>query len=230
MEDEDTPKQCLLGPSGPGSTHHQGQVALVEASEVDLAAAAAAAGDSVVVVVDSVAIASGVAEESDIKVVGMDSVDSLPPTHPQDQVEDAAADLAAEEVVDSTEGVSRAATVSQFVHETDMRTETVVTTAMVTATETVIAVTTVTEEIVTATETVIVIVSAIDLAVAGRTMGASDTVKMMAMMTPAPGDVTKSKYSKVDATSSLFPSVTNLLVGIPDLSPLHLHTFAWVRG
>lgn len=180
-EAEVTRRRCLRDPSGQGSTHPQAQADSVEASVEDSAAAEVEEVSEEA----SVGIASDPGEVSATKVVAMDSVDKLPLT-PHQALEEDAADSEAVET-DSTEA-SLAATVSQFVPETVMRTETVATTAMVTVTETVTVETTAME---IATETVIVTANVIDMAVAGKTMGVNDTVKMMVMMTPAPGDVTK---------------------------------------
>lgn len=190
-EDADTPRQCPPGPWVLASMHHLGPVVLVADSGAMAAEVSAEA---------AVATVSDLVEESAIREVVVGLVDRHPRMLPLAQV----VDVAEEE--DSTV-VVLAATESLCAPAIAMRTVTAATTAIamvVTGPGTVTAWE-------TATETATATVTATGLA-AGRTMDASDTVRMMvATMTRAPADDTKRSYFPflpMGATFSPFSTLT----------------------
>ena len=203
LEGVDTPRLCRRGPSDPDSTHHLGLVATVADSGVGSAVVEV----SVEVVEEEDSAATGLVhvEELAIKEGATVSGGSHPRTPPLVLVVDAAEALevltavVVVAAVDSTVAAQPpVATASLYGHVIATRTVIVETSVMVTVTGTATALRTAMEIVMeNATGTAIgtETVSVTGTAVAGRTLGGSDTVRMMlAMMTPDLGDVTKCSH------------------------------------
>lgn len=220
-EDVATPKPCQFDPVALDSTHHLDPVVLEAVSAAALVAEVVVSVVVVVVVASAVVVTASVAlvVVLDIKVDATASVevDKHPLTLPLDPVVDA---------VEASEEVSAVVTVvvadltvvlleaTQSPSDPEERAMVIVTAVMTAMIVTEIAAMTVWEtemetEVETVTGTVIVSAAAatgmVVAVAAGKTMAASDTVRMMPdMMTLAPGeDIRSSFFSRIFPLFSL---------------------------